>query len=30
VSHDLSLAARFQRTVELSELNTASVREAVA
>ena len=29
VSHDLSLAARFQRTVELPELNKAAVREAV-
>ncbi|MCE9601367.1 MAG: ABC transporter ATP-binding protein [Gemmatimonadetes bacterium] len=29
VSHDLSLAARFQRTVELPELNKAAVREMV-
>ena len=29
VSHDLSLAARFQRTVELPELNRAALREAV-
>ena len=29
VSHDLSLATRFQRTVELPELNRAAVREAV-
>ncbi len=29
VSHDLSLATRFQRTVVLPELNTAAGREMV-